>query len=140
MKGPAYTAFETRHRRMLIDVLCKALPFMYRPSGFCFASDRTVHWKMRADGIERMVLHCIEQGTWTLLDPECCIRAFRDGKDASCWFKKMTDQYASILAKKVERVRTTVFCWLLCAYTLGLYKDVAQLVARMVWDQRACVI
>ena len=36
----------------------------------------------------------------------------------------------------IERAREAVLCWMLCARRLGLYKDVARVVGRMVWEGR----
>lgn len=45
-------------------------------------------------------------------------------------------EVASLYRKCMRMAQTATRCWLLCAKQCGLYKDVAQLVARMVWADR----
>lgn len=43
---------------------------------------------------------------------------------------------AELYMRCIKRARNAVLCWLLCARRLHLYKDVSQLVAHLVWNER----
>lgn len=99
---------------------------------------------------------CVTSGHWYALVDETLehVRRYDDGNgNVACLFvigrawngheNRVANRHRTTVCRAVrmyketiEQARAAVLCWLLCARYRGLYKDVAKIVAAMVWTDR----